>query len=184
MSTTGTQSSKRPRTNESGFTLIEALIAIVILAVGLIAVTNLLVVGAASNTIGNHSTNTATIATETMERLRNIPFAISASPAPPVPQLTASPAGAIDATPTCDDNNVPPPAAQPNCVVPGNFGAFKDVPGVGRVNTTWEIVPIDGQTTFIRVRSESTAILARRRARAEFTTIRSCTSTTLGCPPS
>jgi prepilin-type N-terminal cleavage/methylation domain-containing protein len=179
MSALGMQSSTRPRTDESGFTLIEALIAIVVLAVGLIAVTNLLVVGATSNTVGNHSTNTTTIATETMERLRNIPFATSASPAPPVPQLAASPAGAIDETPTCDDNDI-----ANDCVRPGNFQAFKDVPGVGRVNTTWEIVPIDGQTVFIRVRSESTAVLARRRARAEFTTIRSCTSLTLGCPPS
>jgi len=175
MSTTAT----RARTDESGFTLIEALIAIVILAVGLIAVANLLVVGATSNTVGNHSTNTTTIATETMERLRNIPFAVSASPAPPVPQFTASPAGAIDEIPTCDDNVI-----ANNCVRPGNFQAFKDVPGVGRVNTTWEVVQIDSQTLFFRVRSESTAALARRRARAEFTTIRSCTSFALGCPPS
>jgi len=175
MSTTGTQSSKRPRTDESGFTLIEALIAIVVLAVGLIAVTNLLVVGAASNTIGNHSTATTTIATETLERLRNIPFATGA---PPVPQLVVSPAGALDATPTCDDN-----LTASNCVRPGNFGAFKVIPGVGRVNTTWEIVQVDGQTMYIRVRSESTAALARRRARAEFTTIRSCTAISLGCPP-
>ncbi len=178
MSTTGTQSSKRPRPDESGFTLIEALIAIVVLAIGLVAVANLIVVGATSNTIGNHSTNTTTIATETLERLRGIPFATAASPAPPVPQFVASPAGSIDATPTCDDNVI-----ANNCVRPGNFQAFKNVPGVGQVNTTWEIVQIDGQTLFIRVRSESTAVLARRRARAEFTTIRSCTATTLGCPP-
>jgi prepilin-type N-terminal cleavage/methylation domain-containing protein len=177
MSTTATHGSRRPRTDESGFTLIEALVAIVVLSVGLVAVTNLLVVGATSNTIGNHSTNTTTIATETMERLRNIPFAVSASPAPPVPQLTASPAGAIDVTPTCDDNLI-----ASNCVRPGNFQAVKDVPGVGRVNTTWEVVYVDTQTVFIRVRSESTAVLARRRARAEFSSIRSCTSVRLGCP--
>jgi prepilin-type N-terminal cleavage/methylation domain-containing protein len=161
-----TQASK-----ESGFTLIEALIAIVVLAVGLIAVTNLLVVGATSNTIGNHSTNTTTIATETLERLRNVTFNL----------LTASPSGTIDlpmSGSTCDDNST-----ANNCVRPGNFEAVKDVAGVGRVHTTWEIVPIDGQTLFIRVRSESESALARRRARAEFTTIRSCTSTTLGCPP-
>jgi prepilin-type N-terminal cleavage/methylation domain-containing protein len=168
MSATRTQGSKRTRANEAGFTLIEALVAIVVLAVGLIAVTNLLVVGAASNTVGNHSTNTTTIATETLERLRNISF----------PLVQVTPAGSIDATPVCDDNVV-----ANNCVRPDNFtGAFKNVPGVGRVHTTWEIVPIDGQTLFIRVRSESTAALARRRARAEFTTIRSCTATTLGCP--
>jgi len=168
MSTTGTQSSKRPRTDESGFTLIEALVAMVILAVGLVAVANLLVVGATSNTIGNHSTNTTTIATETMERLRNISFEL----------VQASPAGSIDVTPTCDDNVI-----ANDCVRPDNFQAFKNVAGVGQVQTTWEVVRIDGQTLFIRVRSESNSALARRRARAEFTTIRSCTATTLGCPP-
>ena len=160
------------RSSEAGFTLIEALIAIMILAIGLIAVANLLVVGAASNTIGNHSTNTTTIASETMERLRNIPFAQGN---PPVPVLVAG--GDIEATATCNDDL---PAS--NCVRPDNFHAVKNVRGVGRVNTTWEITRIDGQTYFIRVRSESTAALARRRARAEFTTIRSCTATSLGCP--
>jgi prepilin-type N-terminal cleavage/methylation domain-containing protein len=179
VSTQETKDMTRPRSGEAGFTLVEALVAIVVLAVGLVAVTNLLVVGAASNTIGNHTTNTTTAATEVLERLRNIPFAIGN---PPVPQLLVSPAGAIDATPTCNDN-VP----ANNCVSPGNFQAFKDIPGVGRVNTTWEITRIDGQTYFIRVRSETDAPLARRRARAEFTTVRSCTGvSTLGpfaaCP--
>lgn len=168
MSTIGTQGSPRPRTDESGFTLVEALVAIVILAVGLVAVTNLLVVGAASNTIGNHSTNTTTIATETLERLRNISFEL----------MQPSPAGSIDATVTCDDNVI-----ANNCVRPDNFQAFKNVPGVGRVDTTWEVVRIDGQTLFIRVRSDSTSALARRRSRAEFTTMRSCTAISLGCPP-
>lgn len=179
MSTTGTtQSSKRPRRNESGFTLVEALVAMVVLAVGLVAVANLLVVGAASNTIGNHSTNTTTIATETLERLRDIPFATGN---PPVPQLQVSPPGTIDLpldASTCVDDTT-----ATNCVRPNNFQAVKNVRGVGQVHTTWEIVQIDGQTLFIRVRSESTAALARRRSRAEFTTIRSCTATSLGCPP-
>ena len=170
MSGTGMQGSKQARANEAGFTLIEALIAMVILAIGLIAVTNLLVVGAASNTIGNHSTNTTTIASETLERLRNIPFT----------QLTASPAGTIDLPldgTTCNDNTV-----ATNCVRPGNFQTVKDIPGVGRVHTTWEIIPVDTQTLYLRVRSESQSALARRRARAEFTTMRSCTAVSLGCP--
>jgi prepilin-type N-terminal cleavage/methylation domain-containing protein len=150
---------------EAGFTLVEALIAIVVLAVGLVAVTNLLVVGAASNTIGNHTTNTTTIATEVLERLRNIPFAVGN---PPIPQLVVG--GDIDAAPTCNDND-----PLQNCVRPGNYQAFKNVRGVGRVNTTWVITRIDGQTYFIRVRAETEAALARRRARAEFTTVRSCT---------
>ena len=158
------------RRDDRGFTLVEALVAIVVLAFGLTAVTNLLLVGATSNTVGNHTTNTTTIATETLERLRNIPFATGN---PPAVLLTTSPPGAIDVPldgSTCNDN-VP----ANNCVRPGNFSAFKDVRGVGRVYTTWEIVRVDGQTFFIRVRSESESALARRRARAEFTTVRSCT---------
>ena len=179
-----TMSTAVPRSRalgEAGFTLVESLVAIVVLSFGLMAVTNLLIVGAASNTIGNHSTNTATIASEVLERLRNIPFATGT---PPVPVLVASPAGTIDLPldgNTCNDNLPQPP--NPQCVRPDNFQAVKDVPGVGRVHTTWEITRIDGQTYFIRVRSESQATLARRRARSEFTTIRSCTATTLGCPP-
>lgn len=159
------------RTKEAGFTLIEALVAMVVLAVGLVAVTNLLVVGAASNTIANHSTNTTTIASEVLERLRNVSFN----------QLAVSPAGTIDLPldgTTCVDNTT-----ATNCVRPGNFQAVKDVRGVGQVHTTWEIVQVDGQTLFIRVRSESSAALARRRSRAEFTTVRSCTAASLGCPP-
>jgi type II secretory pathway pseudopilin PulG len=170
---------KTSRLNEAGFTLVEALVAIVVLAFGLTAVTNLLLVGAASNTIGNHSTNTAAIASETIERLRNIPFATGN---PPVPLFVATAAGTIDSPisgATCDDNV----AANPGCVRPGVVDMLKDVPGVGRVHTTWEITRIDGQTYFIRVRSESESGIARRRARAEFTTIRSCTAATIGCPP-
>ena len=158
------------RTDERGFTLIEALVAIIVLVFGLTAVTNLLLVGAASNTIGNQSTITTTMASETIERLRNLPFATNN---PPVVQITTSPPGAIDApmdASTCDDNVI-----ANNCVRPGNFSAFKDVRGVGRVYTTWEVVRVDGQTFFFRVRSDSVSGIARRRARAEFTTIRSCT---------
>ena len=167
------------RSREAGFTLIEALVAIVVLAFGLVGVTNLLMVGATSNTIANHSTSTTTIATETLERLRNIPFATGLSPA--VSNLVASPAGTIDlplSGSTCDDNST-----ATNCVRPDNFEAFKDVPGVGRVHTTWEVVRIDGQTFFIRVRAESESAIARRRSRAEFTTIRSCTAAATSCPP-
>ena len=53
---------------------------------------------------------------------------------------------------------------------------------MGEIQTFWEIIGIDGQTLFIRVRSQSTAALAGARSRAEFTTFRSCTSTAIGCP--
>lgn len=165
------------RRGEAGFTLIEALIAIIVLAFGLMAVTNLLVVAAASNTVGNHSTATTTAASETMERLKSRSF------------LTLTPGGDVDAEdmgidPDCDETaTIPPAPPNPNeCVVSGNYNSFRDIPGVGRIRTFWEIRQIDGQTLFIRVRSQSTAALAGARSRAEFTTFRACTATQIGCP--
>jgi hypothetical protein len=56
------------------------------------------------------------------------------------------------------------------------------VPGVGLIHTRWQVVSIDGQTLFVRVRSESQGPLAGPRTRSEFTTFRSCTATAAGCP--
>lgn len=166
-------STERPpvRADESGFTLVEALIAIVVLSVGLMAVTNLLVIAAASNTVGNHSTAATTAASETMERLKSRTF------------LTLTPGGDVEAgtegsISACDET----PPSTTDCVVGGNFNARRNTPGVGLIRTFWEIQQIDGQTLFIKVRSQSTAALAGARSRAEFTTFRSCTSTAIGCP--
>lgn len=163
---------RRPvRADESGFTLVEALIAIVVLSVGLMAVTNLLIIAAASNTVGNHSTAATTAASETMERLKSRSF------------LTLTPGGNVDAgtegsISACDET----PPSTTECVVAGNFNARRAMPGVGEIRTFWEIQQIDGQVLFIRVRSQSTAALAGARSRAEFTTFRSCTATAIGCP--
>jgi hypothetical protein len=40
----------------------------------------------------------------------------------------------------------------------------------------------DRQVVFITVRSEIESALLRGRSRAEFTTVRSCTATDIGCP--
>lgn len=166
-------STERPlvRADESGFTLVEALIAIVVLSVGLMAVTNLLVIAAASNTVGNHSTAATTAASETMERLKSRSF------------LTLTPGGDVEAgtegsISACDET----PPSTTDCVVGGNFNGRRRVPGVGEIRTLWEIRQIDGQVLFIKVRSQSTAALAGARSRAEFTTFRSCTATAIGCP--
>ena len=166
-----------PRRDEAGFTLIEALVAIIVLAFGLMAVTNLLVVAAASSTVGNHSTAATTAASETMERLKSRRFQ-SLTPGGDVE------AGTMGNLPDCDETPTIPPAA-PNpteCVVSGNYNAMREVPGVGQIRTFWEIRQVDGQTLFIRVRSQSTATLAGARSRAEFTTFRACTSIAIGCP--
>lgn len=59
---------------EAGFTLVEALVAMVILAFGLVAVSNLLIVATGSNGIANNMTASATVATDRMEQLKAAPF--------------------------------------------------------------------------------------------------------------
>ena len=156
---------------QAGFTLVEALVAIVVLVFGLMAVTNLLVVAAASNSVGNHSTAATTAASEIMERLKSRSF------------LTLQPGGNVDSglmgnISGCSET----PPSTTDCVVTGNFNAQRNFPGVGLIQSFWEIRQVDGQTLYIRVRSQSTAALAGPRSRAEFTTFRSCTSVAIGCP--
>lgn len=64
-----------PAAGERGFTLIETLVAIVILVFGLMAVTNLLLVGATNNSVANQSSAATAIASERLEQLKQVPFA-------------------------------------------------------------------------------------------------------------
>jgi type II secretory pathway pseudopilin PulG len=153
--------SKRPR-GEAGFTLVEALCAIVILAFGLIAVANLLLVASTSNTTANLSTAATTLAVQQLEVLKGVPF--------------NDPGGLLVAGGDLESDQggyfTDPPA---------------EIPGVGQIRVRWSIVDVDPQTKFITVRAESTALLIGARSRAEFTVFRSCTDATpapgLNCPP-
>ena len=69
----GTPSDRISR-REAGFTLIEALTAIVILSFGLMAVTNLLIVAASSNAVANQSTAATNSASQVLEQLRSVSF--------------------------------------------------------------------------------------------------------------
>ena len=157
-------SSKRPA-GEAGFTLVEALCAIVILAFGLIAITNLLLVASTSNTTANLSTAATTLAAQQLENLKAIPFADANA----IPTAALAAGGDLDADAAGFFTD--PPA---------------DIPGVGRILVRWKIVDIDPQTKFIAVRAESTALLIGARSRAEFTVFRSCTDAApppaLNCP--
>lgn len=145
------------RSGESGFTLVEVLVAIVVLVFGLMAITNLMLVAGSSNTVANHMTAATGSASRTMEELKATPWG----------QL------AIGGTVT-DDTQCPA------------FCRDDRIPGVGIIHTRWEVVqvppPGPGGLRFIRVRSEGTGALTRARSRAEFTAFRSCTDPSLTCP--
>lgn len=160
------------RHGEAGFTLVEALIAIVILVFGIVAVTNLFLVAIHSNKIGSTMTAASGLATQAMERVRAIPFT----------EVTTGGdlAADVGADPGCDET--PPPGPDSNCVVAGNFNAVRSVSGVARFKTRWTITLVDAQTIAIRVRSEPLGVTGAR-ARAEFQTLRSCTDVSIGCPP-
>lgn len=143
----------RAQGTEAGFTLVEALVAIVILVFGLIAVTNLMLVAASSNSVANQATGAATVAAQRLEELKSQPFDV----------LNAATGGDVDTDVSL-------------------FNRDDDLPGVGRIHTRWQVTSVDPQVLFIRVRSEGTGALSVGRSRAEFTTMRSCTNTNLGCP--
>ena len=163
-----TQPHARP--GEAGFTLVEALVAMVVLIVGLLAVANLMVVAGTSNSVANQGTAAAAQATEVMERLKAIPYNVMT----PGGDLAAD-AGSIA---NCNDDT-----QAGGCVVAGNFNSQRIIPGVGTIKTRWTITPGgDPQIRFIRVRSEAIGSIGQARTRAEFTTFRTCTAPAIGCP--
>jgi type II secretory pathway pseudopilin PulG len=148
------------RRGEAGFTLVEALCAIVILVFGLMAITNLMLVAASSNTVANQSTAATTAAAQRMEILKRTPFATLAA--------GGDVAGSDPAF--CEFATSP-------------ITGLTALQGVGQIRTCWQISLVDPQTFFIRVRSEGTGALTRARSRAEFTAVRACTDQTGGlCP--
>jgi type II secretory pathway pseudopilin PulG len=160
------------REQEAGFTLVEVLTAIVILIFGLMAVTNLLLVAASSNTVANQSTAAATSASRIMDRLRDTTFQ-SLLPGGSV----AIDTGAVGVCGGAAPVAVNDPGTVNNC--------NDDVPGVGQIHTRWAIVaiPNTARALFLQVRAEGRGALAGARSRAEFTTVRSCTDSVGGCPP-
>ena len=145
----------RERSGQAGFTLIEVLVAIVILVFGLVAVTNLMLVAGSSNAVGNAMNATTASARQRLDMLKAIPF-------------TTLPA--VDSGSTTAD-------------VVGFFDDVQ-VPGVATIHTRWRIRPVagDNQLRYIEVTSEASGVLVRTRSRASFNSFRACTAQPLGCP--
>ena len=160
------------RGGESGFTLVEALVAMVVLIVGLMAVTNLMLVAASSNSVANQGTAAVTSAMRAMDMLKSITYTT----------LHDGAGGRAFAT-----DDTPAPRACNDPALPlGDFHCDDDVPGVGRIHTHWWVTTnADPRLLYIRVQSEGTGALSGARSRAQFTTFRSCTNAdpvTGGCP--
>jgi type II secretory pathway pseudopilin PulG len=157
---------------EAGFTLVEALVAVVVLVFGLMAVTNLLLVAASSNSVANQSTAAVASATRAMDMLRATTY------------------DALDDAPGGMDFDLTDAPGSKDCVDPtlvvADWHCSEEVPGVGTVHTHWWVTATaDPRLLYLRVRSEGTGALAGARSRAEFTTFRSCTNSdpaTGGCP--
>ncbi len=155
--------SETNRRSEAGFTLVEALVAIVILIFGLMAVTNLFLVAANSNTVANQQTASAAIASQTIELLKTVPFVSIGGGA------ALTPGGSLSSDAT-------------------GYFAEQLVPGVGTIHTRWQVAAVAGQAQlrYIVVRSEARGTFLGARTRAEFATLRSCTApmpdTSGSCP--
>jgi prepilin-type N-terminal cleavage/methylation domain-containing protein len=171
MKGTATPATARPRPRQAGFTLIETLIAIVIIVFGLIGVTNLFMVAASSNAVANQGTAATAAASQLLERLKAVPFTTLQSGG--TIEADAGTAGDCFGVSAVDVGN---PAALNNCNA--------DLAGVGRIHVRWAVTNVAGnpQVRFVQVRAEALGTLGPARTRAEFTTFRSCTSTTIGCP--
>jgi type II secretory pathway pseudopilin PulG len=143
---------RRDERTQAGFTLMEALIAMMILTFGLIAITNLMVVAASSNAVANQSTGAATAASMQLERLKAQTYTALAT------------GGDVTADVSGFNRNDDLPGV-------GRIHTRWAIVGTG-----------DPQVLFIRIRSEGTGVLSVGRSRAEFTTFRTCTSTAGGCP--
>jgi len=164
----------KPTTNrrpEAGFTLVETLVAIVVLVFGLMAVTNLLLVAASSNSAANQSSAATSSATQVMDMLKSTNWNNLVAGGDVTTDIpTGVPA-------VCNTLTTPPPAGVYNC--------DDMVQGVGRIHTRWAITAVPGTNRLfqIAVRSEGTGPLAVARSRADFTTYRACTNSSDGsCP--
>ncbi len=170
--------SRTQRHSPPGFTLIEALIALVILVFSLIGITNLFLIAAGSTTAANESSAATTAATETLECLKGLRFD-ELTPGGGVGLQASLPGNLSCSNPNPPDTPGLAGVATSTCAK-GGYSRCDDVAGVGRIRTEWEILQAanDPALLFIRVRSEGIGPFGGARSRAEFTTFRTCTART------
>jgi prepilin-type N-terminal cleavage/methylation domain-containing protein len=68
------QAKRNPKQGERGFSLIEVMVAIVILTVGLLSLAQMMVIATNSNSLSGRMTSCAALAKEQLERLKAAPF--------------------------------------------------------------------------------------------------------------
>ena len=161
---------------DAGFTLIEAMIAMIVLITGLTAIANLLLVAASTNSVASKMSATTAEASEVMDLLKALPWTdltpggslVSDQPAPNTaePRALFSTAGVFQ------------------------YNSYRSVPGVGRIRTRWTIVQVAGSANqaparFITVTSDGVNRLAAGKSSVTFTTFRTCTTgpPSAGPPP-
>jgi Tfp pilus assembly protein PilV len=175
---------------EAGFSLVEAIIAVLVFIVGIAAVSNLFILSITANSTANNASATATLASEVLDRLREAPiYTASGTHSALVatdrnPALVAGAPGAIGGLtagslmPSSSDPCQEPTTA--DCVTPAagrTFTMWRQVPGIGGVHVKWSItdVVVGGAPVaiFIRVRAQTGVLVTGERSYAEFTTFRS-----------
>ena len=148
------------RRAEAGFTLIEALIAMVILMVGIAAIANLMVVAGSSNTVANASTAATAVASQQMDLIKAASYET----------LVAGGTTVVPANHT----NHPDCNAAP---VQGQFVCDAAVIGVGTIHVQWAITgPLAAAapagTYFVDLVAQPIERATRQRATARFTAFR------------
>jgi len=150
----------REQQDDQGFTLIEALIAVLVLVFGLIAVAQLMAVAGSSNAIANRSTVAAATASEELERLMTVPY------------------GDLGTNAGADLDNMAACSA-------GTFGSLRNVAGTSQIQTCWRIETVAGvpNLLFIRVRSQAEGPFSNL-TRAELTSFRAINGAPAAASPS
>jgi len=168
---TDTRRGMKGRGAEAGFTLVEALVAIVVLIFGLMAVTNLMLVAASSNSVANQGTAAVASATRAMDMVKATTFAslVTGGDVPGLDTCTTAGKNCSDAT-----------------LAVADWHCTDNMPGVGSIHTHWQISPaspVDLRLVHVQVRSEGKGALSGARSRADFTTFRACTNAEAGACP-